>query len=194
MSKSTIFLLFVLGLTIILFSGVYLAVSGKTFFANLKKVNSTENQANNVLKSTLSLHPDILSSPAKSVGVISVNIDPTPKPDEEILVQLEIDYHPLISDIDPEAGTQLVSPVLLLKTINSNSRRVSFAFKGIGAKNPQAGSVAFLNIKGDEVIASASATIKLLPKTMIKRNGIIQELEIENEALIIIEPKTITNN
>lgn len=92
-------------------------------------------------------------------------------------VQLEIAYDPeILANVEIEEGTFFENPVTLLKEVNEETGRISYALAvspGLGGVYG-AGTVAVLTFTENE--ASGTARIDFLPKTLVSGEGIIQSI------------------
>lgn len=174
-------LLLVTGLVIL--TGVLLAISlyskGSSPIQEIIK-NAEEN---NFAKTSLVLSEEVRKSSASGVYELDVNID---SDDNEVTgVQLELSYDPkVLGKVDIKPGSFLLSPVVILKKIDTTSGRITYM---LGNQLGEPG------VKGKGTIAVISfsktgdkeTSIDFLPQTLVTAQGLDQSVLKETVSGVI---------
>lgn len=169
MSKRTIGLI----LLLIIVSGALVAFAlnsqkPQTPKQEIKVVSPTPTPA---AQTTISLSPNPLMISSSSA---TVNIDVDSKENNLIAVQLELSYDPkMISVTDITPSTFFPTPLVLLKKIDANEGRITYAIAvppGVPSKKG-AGTVATINITS-YMAAGQQTQITALPKSLAAAEGI----------------------
>ena len=124
---------------------------------------------------TISSTPIRLSTPSAFSSDILINTGQ----DHVNKVQLEISYDPkILTKVDITPGAFFTDPQVLIKTIDSENGRISFA---LGVQNGEVGLLgqgllAKLTFSTLQKNATATASITLLPKSQVSADGVSESV------------------
>lgn len=172
MSKTTIFLLFIL----LVFVGFLLYILFGNYknpiISSITKPLLSENTASNLSLSFSTATPTVHAGQTVSVAVDIHNPDPHPD-----LVQLEIGYDPMSVTIDSiTPGTFFTNPTIALERIDPASGRISYALHcsttetGLNTDcvNASSQTVATLTFSVNPYYPKATTTLSFFPKTVVR--------------------------
>lgn len=172
MSKKTIALIVGLLILTILLLVVALNQATRTPRNETSDTESAENVSPTPPAETtlhISPNPLVVSSVGQGQAEVVINTGSN----EVTAVQLEMSYDPsLITNIDIVPGTFLPSPVVLLREVDEQEGRITYAVAITPAQNPVKGqgtvaTISFTQIPG----SSGQTTLELMPKSLVTANG-----------------------
>lgn len=122
-----------------------------------------------VSENTLSISPNVLNVSGGKASTFQILIDS--KGEKPTLIQMELAYDPsAISSVTITPGDFYQNPNILLKKVNKNNGRISYAISPLAGSEDQTGSQVVATVK---IIPSQTATrreseLTFLPKTIIQ--------------------------
>lgn len=196
MSKKTYFLVLILVVI-----ATYLAYSAAFRPASQKTPTSPPTQVTiPVYQATLAFSPSpLIISPTliQSPGSLDVVIDTGSK--KATAVQLELSYDPkVLTNIELSPGTFFDNPIELIKTIDADNGRISYAvaISPNGTEKQGKGTVATIKFVANTQVAKATQ-ISFLPKTLVTAQGVSTSILKSSSAGSILfqtTPTSILNN
>jgi hypothetical protein len=187
MSKATYSLIIILFCTILFFFINIINLQGQKH--NTTKADiTTPHTKNKTVAVTL-----IQNSKIKNDGKnISINITISNAPVETNMVQLELEYDPIILTITTiKPGTFFTNPKENLKIVNEHTGRISYALHCTPTcVNKQTNVVAQITAVSNNLATKQRTTISFLPKTLIRTTE-EQEINITTKPLSFIIQEAI---
>ncbi len=200
MSKSTCIILLLFLTVLISFLSLNYAFSHNAPFASLllNKVLDTKVASSNSplqedakkklqSENTLSLSPDLQTVREGRVNTVSVVLNS--QGTSPTLIQLEISFDPraLIS-LDIAPGNFFTSPKVLLKNIDYNNGRISYALESSTTEHTSSNQnpIAIISFMESQATIQNETTLYFLPKTTIKVDGDISAPDLSHMAKIML--------
>lgn len=168
--------------TLLLIVGLAIVTGGLLFLAFLseQRKKTTESPLNQTsiptptspAHTTLSLVPNPVI--VSSSGSASIDVEMDTQSNDVTAVQLELSYDPkAITNVTISPSNFFTNPIVLLKNINQQDGRISYAFGIPSSNSSKKGKGLIATISFNAVnLFGAPTTISFLPKTLVTAQGI----------------------
>jgi hypothetical protein len=186
MPKTTFFLFIVLLLTLTAFITLRYAFSNNSTLPPL--INNQGTQGEKTAQNYLYITPNILTVPPNTPASLNITLDSQGTP--PTLIQLELAFDPtVLTDIDIAPGNYFINPKILLKTIDYNNGRISYAIESASYVSPQVNQATVSVVTFTAIGPKKETNLYFLPKTVVKTKGEANSLKAAYTAKIILIPK-----
>lgn len=197
MSKKTLAL--ILGLIILTILLLIVALNQGKNLQNQNGATPSETSENEAptppADTTLMISPNPVVMPTAGQGTAEVSIDTGGN--EITAVQLEMSYDPTkIANVDITPGSFLPSPVVLLREIDEQEGRITYALAITPAQIPVKGQGAVATITFTQLPGTSGQTqLQLLPKSLVTANGTTKSVlksAVGTTVQLSTQPQTVT--
>lgn len=182
-------LILIIFLSVVAGVAVFIAVSPKneTPQGTSQSSGLQPTKAPNVAFTTLSIIPNPLTISTPSASV-DVSIDT--KTNKVTAVQLEISYDPkALTNVDIAPGTFFDNPIVLVKKIDQQEGRITFALAISPSQTAKMGTGNVAMITFTSLITPVGKTeIKVLPETLVTAEGVSSSVLKSSSGTTIISP------
>lgn len=160
--------------TLLLILVLIIAVGGLLALSlNSKPQSPTTTVPASVAQTTLALTQPV----ASTSGVLMSNILINTNGNKVGAVQVELSYDPTaLGNVDIKAESFIKGPVELLKKIDSDNGRISYALGVPFGQNQVQGSGILATLSFTKLQTSGMTTISFLPKSLVSAQGIAQSV------------------
>lgn len=159
--------------TAVLILVLIIAVAGLLALSLNSKPSSPPTIPSSVAQTTLRLTSPV----ASTSGVLTSNVLINTGGNKVTAVQLELSYNPNdLGSLDITPGAFIKTPTELLKTIDTNTGRISYALGIELSQKGVQGSGILATLSFTKLRASGLTTISFLPKSLVSAQGIAQSV------------------
>lgn len=159
--------------TLLLILVLIIAVAGLLALSLSSKPAPTTTVPTSVAQTTLSLTQPV----ASTSGVLTSNILINTNGNKVGAVQIELSYDPAaLGNVDIKAGSFIKGSMQLLKKIDSDNGRVSYALGVPFGQNEAQGYGILATLSFTKLQTSGMTTISFLPKSLVSAQGITQSV------------------